>query len=642
MHARERLSAMVSSVGSAARRKSLWFRLTAGALVTSLALLVLLNTVLNLGVARPLLSRLISVDPQSFDLDYRRAWSFWPSLVYVRNVKLRGNDANLQWQIEVDAARVSIDLLALLHREFHATKVRAEGIGLRLRQKLDVVAATRDRIAPLPPILGFDGPPLRNGRPPADELSNIPYDLWSVRIENVAGLVRQIWFDEVHFEGKVRVTGAFFLQPKRQLWVGPAHAAILSGTITLGDERLLQSVSGAADCHIPPFDPSAPVGMEFFRYISGNARLDANISSARAFDYYPRIRGIPLQFDGGQGVLHVDGTLRSGIIRPLNLALTMGELTAETGKWLAVGTLEVSARTNAQGPSAWSARIGSVELRRAGANVVAIDGKPLQLDAQVDEIDLSRAAPDLEIHGDLPLARVPNLRFINEFVSSPNGLHVDGGKASFSAQLIASTGTNSIKGVASVDADAVAGRYGALQVAGRVNANAHVAKLLLDSGAFEVSKAVIDAREVTLRDSDVVVGNWWGSVESHDAKLRPSQAVPFEVNWTAKLENAVPLLAFSKHTPALPGWIVRFLSGGEVNGTGRLRAGKAFVELSKMKAQTGLLNVEGSFRKRGNAKVGAFRVSAGPLSVGIELTNDEMKLIFIGRPVVPALIAPAD
>jgi len=633
---------MVSAVGSTVRSKSRSVRLTAGALVSLLALLALLNTVLNLGFARPLLCRLISADPQSFDLDYRRAWSFWPSLVYVRNVKLRGNDENVQWQIEVDAAKVSIDLLALLHRQFHATKVRAEGIGFRLRQKLDVVAATRDRLAPLPPILGFEGPPLRNRQPPVEKLSNVPYDLWSVRIENVDGLARQIWIDEIHFEGKARVTGAFLLQPKRQLWVGPAHAAILSGTITLGNERLLQNVSGAVDCHIPPFDPSVPVGMGFFRYISGNARLDAGISSARAFDYYPRIRGIPLQFDGGQGVLHVDGELRSGTVRPLNLALTMGELTAEVGKWLAVGTLEVSARADAEGPSAWSARIESVALRRAGANIVAIDGKPLQLSVQVNQIDLSSAAPDLEVHVDLPLARVPNLRFINEFVSSPNGLHIDGGKASFSAHLIASTGTNSVSGVASVDADAVAGRYGALQVAGRVNGNAHIAKLLLDGGAFDLSKAVIDVRDVTLRDSDSVVGNWWGSVESHDAKLRPSQLMPLDVNWTARLENATPVLAFSRHMPALPGWIVRFLTGGEVNATGRLRAGKGFVELSKAKAQTGLLNVEGSFRKRGEATAGVLRVSSGPLSLGIELNNDEMKLIFFGRPVEPALVAPGN
>jgi hypothetical protein len=118
--------------------------------------------------------------------------------------------------------------------------------------------------------------------------------------------------------------------------------------------------------------------------------------------------------------------------------------------------------------------------------------------------------------------------------------------------------------------------------------------------------------------------------------------MPLDVNWTARLENATPVLAFSRHMPALPGWIVRFLTGGEVNATGRLRAGKGFVELSKAKAQTGLLNVEGSFRKRGEATAGVLRVSSGPLSLGIELNNDEMKLIFFGRPVEPALVAPGN
>src|SRR5512145_1026152 len=190
MRALKRLAAIASSVRNGKRCTSRWVRLTAGAMLALLALLALLNVVLNLGVARPVLSRLISVDPQSFDLDYRRAWSFWPTLVYVRNLKLRGNDANVQWQIEIEAARASIDLLALLGGEFHATKVRAEGIGLRLRQKVEIEAATRDRTAPLPPIVGFDGPPLRDGPTPVDKSPTDSDELWSVRIENVEGLAR--------------------------------------------------------------------------------------------------------------------------------------------------------------------------------------------------------------------------------------------------------------------------------------------------------------------------------------------------------------------------------------------------------------------------------------------------------------------
>ena len=50
------------------------------------------------------------------------------------------------------------------------------------------------------------------------------------------------------------------------------------------------------------------------------------------------------------------------------------------------------------------------------------------------------------------------------------------------------------------------------------------------------------------------------------------------MTWSAQLQNATPVLAFSKRIPAVPG----LLAGGEVNASGRLRAGKAFVELSNL------------------------------------------------------------
>jgi hypothetical protein len=114
----------------------------------------------------PVLAKLISGDAQSFNVDYRRAWFLWPSILHVRNLNVSGSDANVQWQLEVDEARASIELTALLRRELHVTKIQAQGIAFRLRQKIDANAATSDRVAPLPPIPGIMGPPVIVEGPP--------------------------------------------------------------------------------------------------------------------------------------------------------------------------------------------------------------------------------------------------------------------------------------------------------------------------------------------------------------------------------------------------------------------------------------------------------------------------------------------
>src|SRR5664280_663996 len=465
--ASKRLRLILSTFGRAYSRWPRWARLTAVLLATVLGSLISCNGVLNLGMSRPYLARIISVNPQSLGVDYRRAWSFWPTLVYVRNLEVRGSDANVQWQLDVDEARASIDLTALLKREVHVTKVRAQGIGFRLRQKIDPPAATDDRLAPLPPIPGIEGPPVRESGPPPPDIPDEKYDLWSVRIENVDGRARQLWVNEFHFEGDVHVKGAFFLRPKRWLWVGPAKATIFSGSVVLGDEKLFDHAAGSVDCTVPPFDPRPPTGMEFFRFISGAVRLDANISSARAFDYYTRIRGSSAVFDGGMGVFHLEGSMRSGVVRPLNVSVDMSKITAAKSAWLALGSLQVSAKTDTEGPTEWLARIAPFELRQAGATSAAIHGTELRIKSVTDAIDVSRPAPDFQVHGDLPSAQVPDLRIINTFTSSTSQLHVDGGNASIAANFDANSGTNRAKGDLAVGADAISAHDGGIHFVGR-------------------------------------------------------------------------------------------------------------------------------------------------------------------------------
>jgi hypothetical protein len=609
-------------------------------LATVLGSWIILIGLLNLGKPRPFLASLISVSPQSLNVDYRRVWFFWPTRIYIRKLRVCGSDHNVQWQLDVDEARVSVDLLALFNHELHATKVNAQGIGLRLRQKINISAATDIRLAPLPPIPGIEGLPIIEEGPPEPDIPDKQYNLWSVRIENVNGGAKQAWVDEFRFDGDVRVTGSFYLRPKRWLEVGPASATVLSGSVVLGNENLLVGVSGSVACSVPGFDPRPPFGMEFFRFISGTVRLDAGIPNARSLNYYARIRGSSVQVDGGIGMFRLDGTLRSGVVHPLNLSIGMTDVAAQTETWRATGSYQVSANAPAEGPAAWLAHVTPLELQFAGESSAVIEGADLQIRATTDAIDVSLPAPSVDVHTELSTAKVPNLRIVNRLLSASSKLHVDGGMALIGAQFVANTGTGRAMGDLVVNAENLSAHYRDLHFGGRSNADAHLATVLQNSGNLDVTSARIDVRNAFFRDSNAGVSGWWCRAETNDAKFRAEHRTPVEVTWSAQLQNATPILAFSKRTPAVPGWITRLLAGGQVGASGHLKAGSAFVELSHLKARTGLLRLEGDFRQRGSAQSGVFRVSAGPLSVGIEIKNDETHVILLGDAVEPPLTAP--
>ena len=608
--------------------------------LTALALLVALNLGLNLGISRPIFARLVSKDPQSFNLDYRVAWTLWPALVHVRDLQLRGSDSNLQWAIEIERARASIDLVAIFKRQFHATNVRADGIAVRVRQRIDLSAATAERVASLPPILGFSGPPLIEEGPPLGEVSDKEYDLWSVQIENVDGHAKQLWIDEFDFEGDVHVVGSFALKPKRSLWVGPANATITSGSVKVGRERILGQLAGQITCTIPPFNPVPVTGYEAFRFVSGAIRLDARILSAKALDYYARIRGSSARMTGGSGTLHLVGGLRSGVISPLTLSLAMNDLRAQRNDWIALGSVQLSNSTAEEGPSVSLLQVSHAELHQIGVEAAAFTSAELSVRASTKEIDLSKPLPGFIIRGDAPSAELPDLQFANALLLSKNQLRIERGSASLSATFEAATHTNIASGTVALSTDRVVGRNGKLRFAGRFSLNAAVTELLLASGNLDAT-AVIHAREVSLRDSDTTVSDWWSNMELKKVRVRPSNLVPFDVSFQAKLSSATPVLAFSKRTPDIPGWITRFFTSGEVNTSGRLRGGTKFLELSNFKATTGILKVTGKLQTRGEATFGAFQVSSGPLSVGIELNNDETKLIFVSTNVAPTPASPS-
>jgi hypothetical protein len=639
--ASQRVRSGLAGLGQAVARWPRWLRWLGGVTLIWLGLCCVLNAALNLGPSRRLLTNRISADPVALAVTYRYAWFFWPTLVYARQVEVRGSNADVQWRFEIDEARLSLDLGALFGREFHLRKLRARGVGFRLRQKLEASDATPERLSALPPIPGFEAPPIREAAPPTPDISDAEYDLWTVRIEDIETSARQIWIDELHFEGDTRVVGTFFLKPQRWLWVGPARATFLSGSVLIGEETFLQGTSGFVDCTIRPFDPRPPAGIEMLQFVSGTVSLDATIPDARALDYYTRSHGSSVAFAHGEGTFHLDGGLASGVVRPLNLAVQMRQLQASSGEWLGHGTLELSAKTGPAGPHVSLVRMAPFELRHTAAKSALLQAPELRLSASTDELDVSKPAPDFDLQGDLPAAQVPDLRVLNHFTSGPGELHVDSGAASLASHFEANTRAKQAKGELTLASDAVAAHLGELRMEGSVAAKAELAKLGMGSGNLDVVSASVDLKNVRMQDSNRVVSDWWSHVEARAATLRPSQKLRLDLPWTAKLKSAAPVLAFSKRTPSVPGWITRALTGGEVAASGRLQAGRGFVELSNLKAQATLLEVEGDVRQRGEATSGVFRVSAGPLSVGIELENENTKVIFFGNAVQPPLQAPA-
>src|SRR5687767_10231569 len=121
---RSRHGAKVSGFGAAVR-----VALTI-ALAIELVYLLAANVVLS-----GWLPTLINQDEQKLRLSYASAWSPWPGRVYARDLVLRVQDTNVQFELAIAALEVDVAFSALARRTFRATHVDAGGVRFKFRHK---------------------------------------------------------------------------------------------------------------------------------------------------------------------------------------------------------------------------------------------------------------------------------------------------------------------------------------------------------------------------------------------------------------------------------------------------------------------------------------------------------------------------
>jgi hypothetical protein len=209
---------------------------------------------------------------EGFHLSFEDAYTLWPGHVRVRNLSLRVEDYNVQFEVALARADVDIALGQLPFKKFHVTRLESEGTRFRMRHKLIAVGDDAERVAAYPKIQGFADPPYFVGvdMPP---LSDADYDLWQVRIENVHARVSELWVMEYRFQGAGVARGSFVVKPERWVQVELASLVLERGRLTLGEHVVADSVHGRLTCDIPDMQVQETDGLEVLREISASVKL---------------------------------------------------------------------------------------------------------------------------------------------------------------------------------------------------------------------------------------------------------------------------------------------------------------------------------------------------------------------------------
>ena len=246
------------------QKRRRWIRSTAAVAVVLLAVLAATPSFL---VRSGYLRRILNKKPEKFLLSYASATAPWPWQIVANGLEIRGADPNVEWWFRMERADLKISLFGLLRRRFHVRTLRVEGLRFRLRQRVKREERDAAAVAPLPEIPGFGEVPVKGGAPffPPPEP---PSHYWAVAIDDLVAPASEIWIDQYRYQGPARVTGGFFLWPRKETHIGPASVDFEGGRLSLGENIMAElKKEGSPAHHVEGLEKGRWVLLDFVDFV---------------------------------------------------------------------------------------------------------------------------------------------------------------------------------------------------------------------------------------------------------------------------------------------------------------------------------------------------------------------------------------
>ncbi|WP_437487388.1 hypothetical protein WME75_06770 [Sorangium sp. So ce1014] len=579
--------------------------------------------IVNVMLSTKLMARLVSYNPIDVTLVYGSAWSLWPGVVHVKEIRLSGADSVLEWAVVLDEVHADIHLTDLLRKKFHAEDVRGEGFMFRMRLLVDPTSE-RDLEAPhiqaLPPIPEFTNPPLKPELPPKRDLesSDEGYNLWTVHLEGVDTTLEEVWIQQVRYAGGGRVRGGFYYKPLRSVRVGPIALELRSGEVHLAD-RVIARLDADADVTMNTFDPRDIEGLDIFDTTWARVRLDAQLPGLDFIHFYTG-EGAEPRIEDGSGGLRTNLVVNRGKVEPgSSLSYGTSHLVASASSHRATVAADVELRVDERGEARLAVTVPRATLARPekGLPPIVVERASAVFDAP--ELHLLRLPPGFSSKVEVVAAAIPDLRWLNPDGAAPDAPRFTGGAAFVRSSLEVDRlgrGTGALSLLL---------KQGALtwkdtRVKGDVEARLALAAANVLGPTATLGKSRIEIKDLAIEHEGEAWPGWWARVDIDDAKMGRGL---MEAAIRIECKDAMPAVRLLDAEDVIPRWAAGLLTMEGLKASATVRRKESGVDFRLLEAQGGNLAIRGRLTKSdGQEPLGAFLVKSGLLSVGINLERD--------------------
>lgn len=562
--------------------------------------------------------------PEKVQVEWEGAWTVLPGVVHLREIRFRAQSQRVQWYATLEQARVSVRLLPLGFRHFHARSVRGRTLTFDLRQRLDTVERTPSHVDAWPPIPGLANPPDPAPEPPAPPRRRP----WRVTIDRSRiDDVRRVWIDGYRIEGAGRAEGRLALEFRRLLTLGRVSFHLREGLVSVGSTTVAHDLDLDAELGIPPFVPREVTARTFWGGASGQVELHGQVSSlAFANAYFGRAPWLRID---GTASLALDVALEQGEIQPgswINADADPISVRILAHEFLGSGVLRGTVLAGERPRGKLAVDLGEFDVRRAGAEAPYVRGTGFHFEAISETTRLGAGFPDLDLVLEMPPSQVTRFEVYGAYLPAGSGIKLLSGTGKVRGRLEVSTSTQTGSGELALEGEGIRALYESLPMVGDVRLEIALAPAAdgaaeREAPAFSIPRGRLELGRVTVGPAGSTQRDWWARLDFADGRMAVK---PLELSSTfdARLRDTRPILAVFAERNLFVKLFKRALAVEDVRTRGRILLDERSLVLEDLVATGEGMEVLADLTFTGEAKRGILFAELGPLAVGVELKPD--------------------
>ena len=503
------------------------------------------------------------------EIVWSSAYTILPGIVHLEGFHLAHQARRLDWQIDIDQARINIWLPSLLRKKLAVRSIGGYGFSCqfdRVGEPRVFEKKTRNR----PWTLAFSGIELqgfRHCRMGGHELQPAEQDGEATVRGSVEFKIR----GDMKLDSDLEIsTLALVRDGRRVAFVDQFDLALRSDA----------------------FAPREVKGRQLLRHVSGELTLDTETSSLGFLNAYLS-KADWLDLTAGTGRLQADLSVDRGVLGSASrLHFLSEDLRLRYLDWQALGKSEFIGQVEAERPR-FAAAFQEFEVGPKDAEVGHITGRELTVSMDLSTNDLAET-PDVDLVLDLPESDVADLSSYDDFLPPGAGIEIVAGSGRASAHLELSTLNDHGEGTMTLSSDNLEARSGGLELAGQIRLAAVLDEADLEQRTFALDGTRLELNGLSLRqEGELVQEDWAGAIELADGRLRLERPLTGQSHLQFEMTDARPILAFFAERKPKLDTVARLLKVRDIEGSTDLGLSNETMVVDALELEANRLKLEG-------------------------------------------------